>query len=114
KRRLELRPPLLAFERGDEAGLLAADVRACATVDDNVEAPAEIPRVVRLADGSGEAPPRLDVLAADVDEAGRRADRPRGDEHALDERVRIAPEQVAAVEVARQELLGGHGRSSRI
>src|SRR2546430_14041645 len=62
--------------------------------------------LVRLLDGGAEATPRLDVLAADVDEAERRADGARGDEHALDERVRVALEQVAVLERARLALVG--------
>src|SRR5205814_9744232 len=85
ERRLHLRPALLALERGDEPGLFAADVGAGPAVDDDVEAVAEIAGVVRLAHGGGEAPPRLDVFTADVDEAGRAANGARRDDHAFDE-----------------------------
>src|SRR5438094_866832 len=70
------------------------------------EAPAEVPGVVRLPHGGGEAPPGLDVLAADVDEAPGRADRACGDEHPLDEGVRVALEEVAVLERPRLALVG--------
>src|SRR4029450_5428571 len=106
ERWLELRPAFLAFEGRDEPGLLAADVGARAPVHDDVEAVAEVFRLVGLAHRRGEPAPGLDVLAADVDEGGRRADGARRDEHALDERVRVALEQVAILEGSRLALVG--------
>src|SRR5262249_47227663 len=106
KRRLELRPALLALEGRDEAGLLAADVGARAPGDDDVEAVAEVARLVRLAHRRGEPAPGPDVLAPDVDEGSRRMDRTRRDEHALDEGVRIALEEVAVLEGSRLALVG--------
>src|SRR5262249_46172993 len=67
-------------------------------VHHHVESVSEESRVVRFLDGGAEATPRLHVLAADVHEAERGADRARGDEHALDQRMRIALEQIAVLE----------------
>ena len=89
---LILRPALLALERGQEAGLLAADVGARAAMDHDVEVEARALDVLaeeaRLRRPPSTAPlkhlPRLHVLAADVDEGEVRADGARRDDHALD------------------------------
>src|SRR2546428_13390316 len=62
--------------------------------------------VVPLAHGGRKAAVRVDGFPADEHEAGRRADRPRRDEHPLDERVRVALEQVAVLERPGLALVG--------
>src|SRR5437879_4775404 len=109
---LDLGPALLALERRDEPRLLAADVGARPAVHDDLEVEAraldvlaEETRVVGFLDGGAHDAPRLDVLAADVDEAQVRADGARGDEHALDEGVRIALHEIAVLEGAGLALV---------
>src|SRR5207249_12021426 len=84
KRRLDLGPALLALERGEQAGLLAADVGAGPAVDDDVEVEAraldvlaEEPRPVGFLDRRAEDALRRHVFPTDVDDpavpvAGRR------------------------------------------
>ncbi len=111
--RLDLRPSLLSRERRQEPGLLAADVRASAAVDHDVEVEpgaldvlAEETRPVGLRDRAVHDPPRLHVLAADVDEAQVGADGARRDDHPLDHGVRVSLHQVAVLEGARLTLVG--------
>ena len=75
ERRLEPGLAAVALERVDERGLLAADVGAGATVDDDVAAEAaavdvvaDVPGGARLLDAALEQQPLVEVLAADVDE----------------------------------------------
>ncbi len=112
ERRLDLGPALLALEGGEQARLLAADVGARPAMDHDVEVearaldvPAEQPRVVGFLHRAAEHLPRLHVLAPDVDEPDVRVDRPRRDDHALDQGVGIALEQVAVLERARLALV---------
>jgi len=112
KGRLDLGPALLALEGGDEPRLLAADVGAGPAMHDDLEVEAraldvlaEKALVVGFLDGSAQDAPRLHVLTADIDEAKVRADGARGDEHALDEGVRIALHEVAVLEGAGLALV---------
>src|SRR5206468_11226098 len=73
ERRLELRPALLALERRDQACFFTTDVWPGPSMDDDVEPLSEIARGIGVLDRRREPPPRLDVLAADVDEARRAA-----------------------------------------
>src|SRR5262249_31658555 len=113
ERGFELRPPLLALERGNEPGLLSADVGAGSAVDDDavLEPRAQNARAqealgLRCAYRLREDPPGLDVLPADVDEGGVAADRVGSDQHALDDRVGIALQDVAILEGPRLPLVG--------
>src|SRR6266540_845382 len=111
--RLDLRPPLLPLERRQEPGLLAADIRAGAAVDHDVEVEsgtldvlAEEPRLVGFLDRAVHDPPRLHVFAPDIDEAQVRADGARRDDHPLDHGVRVPLHQVAVLEGPRLALVG--------
>src|SRR6266850_1282388 len=64
------------------------------------------PCVIGFLHRRAEAAPRLHVLAADVDEALRAADRARCDQHALDQRVRVAFEQVPVLESTGLAFVG--------
>src|SRR5712691_4595980 len=110
--RLDLGPALLALERRDEAGLLAADIGARPAMHDDLEVEAraldvlaEQARVVSLLDGIAQDAPGLDVLAPDVDEAQVRAEGARGDEHAFDQSVRIPLHEIAVLEGAGLALV---------
>src|SRR5712691_1154903 len=94
--RLDLRPSLLSFERRQEPGLLAANVRASAAVDHDVEVEpgtldvlAEETRPVGLLDRAVHSPSPLPVLAAYVVEAPLAADGSPRDDHPLDLAVRV-------------------------
>src|SRR5260370_38221238 len=67
---------------------------------------AEQPRLVGLPDRLAEDPPRLHVLAPDVDEAQGRIDRPRRDDHALDQGGGTALEEVAVLGRSGRTLVG--------
>src|SRR3989304_3936337 len=104
---LELRPALLALERGDQPRLFAADVGAGAPMDDDVQGEPRAPDVlseeaglIGVRDRPAEDPPGLDVLAADIHEGQVGADGVGGDDHALNQRVGISLEQVAILEGA--------------
>ena len=65
-----------------------------------------MPCFVGLSHGGREPPPGLDVLSADVDEPLRRVDRPRRDQHALDEGVGVPLEKVPILEGSRLAFVG--------
>ncbi len=107
-RRLRARLALLALERFDETRFLAADVRACAAMDVDVEVEAapenvlpEVPFRVRLVDRRLELTDRSVVLAADVDVGRVNPHRPAADDDPLDELVRIENENFAVLERSR-------------
>ena len=113
ERRLRPRLAAAAFERLEQAGLLAADVGAGAAVHDDGEVPAGAEHVLAdeaglagLLERRGQDLVLGQVLAADVDERQARADRVRGDEDALDEQVRDARHQLAVLERPRLGLVG--------
>src|SRR5262249_22490646 len=96
ERRLEPGLTAQAFEGIDERRLLAADVGARASVDDDVtveiaaeDALADIPGLTGLLDAPLEEQALVVVLAADVDERDLDAQRVGSDERALDDRVRV-------------------------
>ena len=120
ERRLQARHAAVAFERLDEGRLLAAHERARARLDADVAGEAAAEDV--LAEEAGllrgrerllETHDRERVLGAHVNKSFSRADRVGGDEHALDEGVRIALDHravheragVALVRVADEVLL---------
>ena len=114
ERRLEARLALLALERLEQRGFLAADVGAGA--DERVEVevdagaqhvPAEQARRVGLLERRLEARHGLGhELAADVVVADRGAHRVAADGHALDQRVRVVAQDVAVVAGAGLALVG--------
>src|SRR6185295_1871120 len=113
ERWLEARVAALALERVEQAGLLAADVRALAAVDDEVEvvlrvedALAEVALLVRLRHGRVEDVGLQLVLAADEDEALVRARRDRADDAALDQEVRVLLHQEPVLEGPGLGLVG--------
>src|SRR3954469_7142015 len=113
ERRLEARVAALALERVEQRGLLAADVRAGATVDPELErvvgaedAVAQVALGLRLLDRLLEARGLQVVLTADVDERARGADDVRRDDHALDEHVRRLLHELAVLERAGLGLVG--------
>ena len=103
----------LALDRGHQRGLFAADERARAFLDLDVEAEvraqdvlAEQAELARLRQRDLEAADRQRVLGAAVDVAPLRADGVAGDDHAFDERMRIAFERRAVHERAGVALVG--------
>src|SRR6185295_6251517 len=113
ERRLEAWLALLAFERFQQAGLLAADVgtEAVEGVQLELEAAAqdvvaEVPRVARLVQRLLEALVDLEDLAVDVVVADGRAHRVGGDRHAFDQDVRVVGEDVAILAGAGLAFVG--------
>ena len=114
ERRLLARLALLALERLEEPGLLAADVRAGAALEHDVVARSplpstSLPRMPRAYASSMAAwriARRRRVLAADVDERLLGAGRERGDQDALEHLVRAALDQQPVLEGARLRLVG--------
>src|SRR5690606_22160786 len=110
ERRLEPRHPLLAFQAFEQSRLLAADVRAGAVVDDDVEIPAvdvvlaDETRLVSLVDSRLQPLPLPDELTPHVDEARVGAHREARHEAALDEHVRLVAENFAILAGARLRL----------
>ena len=113
-----------ALDGGEQRGLLAADERARANADLDVELKirpekrrAEQPRRARLFDGHAQTLDRERVLRADVDVALVRADGVAAEHHALDDGVGVALEDgavheragIALVRVADHVLLVGDG-----
>ncbi|OPZ46054.1 MAG: hypothetical protein BWY94_00921 [Actinobacteria bacterium ADurb.BinA094] len=103
----------LALDRGDQRGLLAADEGAGAELEVQVELPARTedvasqePALLGIGDRLGEALDGQRVLGAHVDVALVGADCPAADQHALDDRVRVALEDRAVHERAGVALVG--------
>ena len=112
ERRLQARVAALALQRVQQAGLLAADVRAGAAVQhqrDGVlgaeDAVAQVAAVVGLADRRVEDLGLELVLAADEDERAVGARGHRADDAALDQQVRVLLHQQAVLERARLGLV---------
>ena len=113
ERRLVARLAAVALDRLEERRLLAADVRARADAQLDVEREARAHDVVaeqavlaRLRERVLEPRVRERVLRAHVDEAVLAAGRVRGDRHRLDERERVALHQDAVLERPRLRLVG--------
>ncbi len=108
------RDAALAFERLDERRLLAAHVGASAQVERHVEVEAALAQDRRAEEAGGAAAGdrlrercrEVRVLAAQVEEAPRRADRVRADRHALEYEVGVAREQHAVLERAGLAFVG--------
>ena len=113
ERRLRARLAALAFERLEQAGLLAADVRAGAAVQDDRDAVEQV-GLVHFVERGADDLELGEVLAADVDEDVLRADRVRGDQAALDQPVRNAQHDLAVLERPRLRLVGVHRQVRRL
>ncbi len=85
--------------------LLAADVGAGAAPQHEQARPREA-RGLELRDLAQQQLADAGVLVAQIDVGGRRLDRPGGDQHALEETVRVALEVVAVLEGAGLALVG--------
>src|SRR6266511_2761323 len=101
KRRPQLWLATLALQRGQQRGLLAADVGARAAMQHHLEVEAgaldvtaEQATLIGLPDRGGQAPAGEAALAAQVDERLLAADRVGRNDRALDQRVRVAPDQL--------------------
>ncbi|GJD83145.1 hypothetical protein HPGCJGGD_1008 [Methylobacterium haplocladii] len=112
ERRLQPRHPLLALEALQQRRLLAADIRAGAVVDVDVEGVAvdvvladELGRV-GLVDRALQRVLLGNVFTADVDVAGMRRHREGGDQAALDQEVRIVPHDLSVLAGAGLRFVG--------
>src|SRR5690349_7154105 len=108
ERRAQARLSATSFDRLEQRGLFAADVRAGAAMDDQVEVVArthdvlaEDPGLVGLRSRALELPRRVSELAAAEDVHLVGSDRVRADGHALDQLVRVALHQLAVLERPR-------------
>ena len=107
KRRLQPRHALLALERLQQPGLLAADIGAGAMMDVEIERPAvnvvlaDQPRLIGLIDCGLQALALQEVFAAHIDVAGVGAHRERGEQAALDQRMRVVAHDLAVLAGAR-------------
>ena len=127
--RFEARVGAQALQRVHERGFLAADVRPGAPVHVQLEVEAAAQDVLPqqsgragLVNGGPDALGGVHVLTPDVDVPHRGAHGVRGDDHALDQLVRVLGEQVAVLEgaglgfvrvaddVVRFAVLQGHER----
>mmetsp|Transcript_29325 Transcript_29325/g.50220 ORF Transcript_29325/g.50220 Transcript_29325/m.50220 type:complete len:387 (+) Transcript_29325:480-1640(+) len=113
--RLQPRLARLALQGLDETGLLAADVRATAAVQADVEVDARPASVlanescrVGLGNGLLENHRLVDELATNVNVRRRGAHRDAGDQAALDELVRVVPHDLPILARARLGLVGIH------
>src|SRR5215211_5135091 len=111
--RAQLGLAALALQRPQQGSLLTADVGPGAPVQDHVQVEprafdvaAEQPLVVGGVQGRLEPAARPAALAAQVDEGVAAADGIRGDDHALDQGVRVALEQLHVLEGAGLALVG--------
>src|SRR5918994_1197543 len=111
--RAQLGLAALALQRGQQGRLLAADVGPGATVHDQVQVEpgaldvaAQQPLVVGGVDRRLEPAARPAALAPQVDEGVAAADGVGGDDHALDQGVRVALEQLHVLEGAGLALVG--------
>jgi hypothetical protein len=108
ERRLQPRHAALALERLEQRGLLAADVRAGATVHDDLEVEArtedvlaEVALRLRLRDRRHQPVVAERELAAAVDEREVALDRVRRDHDALEQLVRVALDEHPVLERRR-------------
>ena len=120
-RRAVARVALLAFDRRQQAGRLAAHVRTRALDDDEihhelgaVERPAEVAGRIRLLDRGLQAAIRQVELAAHVDERVAHAERVAGDQHRLDQLVRVVLEDPAILERAGLAFVGVRAQEVRL
>ena len=102
-----------AFERVEQRGLLAADVRARARVHGELEVEsaaqdvlAEVARRVGLAHGLVQPPQHGDDLTAQIDEGLRGPDGVTRDHDALDEAVRVREEDRDVLAGSRLRFVG--------
>ena len=97
ERRAFARFAALPFERIQQRGLFAADIRARAGMHENVEIEPGVenifpqqPHFPRLLDGFEQAGVRQHVFAANIDVALRRADAIAGNDHPFNQLMRVA------------------------
>ena len=102
KRRTRTRPSRLAFQRSDQRGFFAADERSRAFHQFDVELESAAENVVAqqpvfagLLDGAVQAMHRQRIFGANVDDSFGRAHHVTADDHAFQQRVRIALDLVA-------------------
>ena len=110
--RLDFRKPFPSLQRGQQGCFLAADVGAGAAMDDHVEVEAAALDVlskpaigVRFLHRATEALSRPEVFAPNVHVRLVAADRIGSDDHAFDQRVGVALENVSVLECARFSLV---------
>ena len=112
KRRLHPRHALLALEDFEHRRLFAADIGARAVMDVEIERKAvdvvlaDQPGFIGLVDGRLEPLALEDVFAAEIDVGRVRPHGERGDERALDQRVRIVAQDLAVLAGARLGFVG--------
>ena len=107
ERRPRARLAALTFERLEERGLLAADVRARPAVQDDRDS-AQQTRPSRLVERGAHDLELVEVFAADVDEHALRSDSMSRDQTAFDQPVRREPHHVAILVRAGLRLVGVH------
>jgi hypothetical protein len=105
ERRLRAWLAALALERLEQRCLLAADVRAGPSVQDDRDAAEDVVARLQLLERTDEHFVGAGVLAADVHEHVRRLDCVRGDQAALDEPVRDGRHDLVVLEAARLGLV---------
>ena len=120
ERRLEARHAAVALEALDERGLLAHDVGAGAPVEDDVDGEvgaedvlADVAGGVGVVERLGDALLGQGHLAAHVEERLLGADGVAGDEHALDELVRVLLHEEPVLVGARLGLVAVHHEVAR-
>src|SRR5262249_43283777 len=112
ERRLEPRLTLFALEAFEQRRLLAANVGAGAVMEVEVEVPAvhvafaDQPRVIGLIDRRLQPFALAHEFAADIDVAGVRRHGSAGVEAALDEKMRLMPDDLAILAGAGLRLVG--------
>ncbi len=104
-RRAVARQTALAFDQLDHRQLFAADIGAGAAAQMQLGMRRQT-RGFDLGDLLGQHQPQLGIFVADIEISLRRLDHPGGDQHALDEAVRIALEIMAVLEGAGLALVG--------
>ena len=107
-RRLDARIRTLAFQRFNEAGLFAADVGACAAMNVNLDVLAAAENVLaeeilrtRLVESTVQDARAFREFTADIDVGQLHVVREAGDDHALDELMRILVDDLAVLERTR-------------
>ena len=113
ERRLQARLALLAFQRFDQRGFLAADIGAGPAMQVDVELPAGFGGIVAektsgigLVDGGLKAARLVHELATDIDIGGMRTHRETGENTAFQQLVRLVPDDVAILACAGFGLIG--------
>ncbi len=113
ERRLQARLALLAFQAFDHRGFFAADIRAAAAMDDDIEIITGAAGVladqaggIGLLHGGHQHLGFGDIFAADIDEGRPRAHGKAGDQRAFDQLVRIMADDLAILARTRFGFVG--------